>query len=177
MNFFTKHKDKVNAKKHFEFLLNLCILTIENEHDAKLYLGEYQRYGNWKNTFNNNFDDRLTFWIKQIALHHNAADSEVYSMPNEKIPLGPDYSDSKQIFKLILEAFFIILILDDTYDITKQLQNLSSYAKRNGIQTAALNNILQAFQEIIKTRDCYRTDIRKIDFYPIVDILYRRIPI
>ena len=88
MNFFAQHKDSVNNKKHFEFLMNLCLITNNNERVTKQYFDDYQRHGNWKITFNANFDNRLTFWIEQFAIHHNASDSVVYGKPDEEIPFS-----------------------------------------------------------------------------------------
>jgi len=175
MNFFSKHKESTNRKKHFEFLINLCLLTIDNEYVAKQFILELKNNGNFKYGFKDNFDPRITFWIEQFALKHKATDVEVYGFPSEQIPSGPDYSDWKELYTFILEAFFIILILDDITDISKQLQNLNSYSKQKGFTTSSINNILQNFQDLIKTNDCYFTDIRQLDFYETISIVFSRI--
>lgn len=175
MNFFSKHKENTNRKKHFEFLLNLCILTIDDQKDVEQFLLDFQKNGNWKQSFKDYFDPRITYWVEHFALKHNATDVEVYGFPSEQIPSGPDYSDWREIYSFILEAFFLILILDDISDISKQLQNLNSYSKQKGFTTSSLNNILQIFQDLIKTYDCYYTDIRELDFYKTASIVFSRI--
>lgn len=161
MDFFDKNNEFTQKKMHLEYILNQCLMNL-NEQEAHIMQNDIKQNGNYHKSFFELIDVRISFWISEFIDYHEIDYKDVFSIPNE-VPPGPKYVNKLDQFEFILEAFFIMLIIQDKYgDIRPLIHNLNTYAKNNLINIDKLNEVLVFFQNTLKQDIFYSNDIRKL---------------
>ena len=166
MNFFNQHQLKYQHQQHFIFLIDLCTSGLSSEKEFDLFNEEFRIMGNFKNTFCQIIDSRVVFLILEFQKHHNASDNDVFSFTPTKFD-GPNYSHKRDVINFILEAYYLILVMDKTVDTTNQSNNLIRYSVNHGIGEDEVMRLTLCFEELLVDSLSGIYDIKEVDFYQI----------